>query len=202
MKSRIFVVLLLSTVLIPFAAAQKTKSNSIAQGAPTANQTASASKSTTATGKEPLQPTKVTSLELLGFQRDAKDAPVHASAIAFQLKGCADKGYDFKYCDYVHEQDETLRLIFWRDELETPQYSFGVKRYSIVLKELSAKYGSPRTLTDPHDPAFKIGDEWGGISEGASLSLVERARHTGGVATLHFTNGKYKEYTKKASPLP
>jgi len=100
MKSRIFVILLLCMVFEPFGFAQQT--NSSAPAAPSADQTASR--------KEPLQPAKVTSLELLGFQRCAKDAPVHA--IAFQLKGCEDKGYDFKYCDYVREQDETLRLIF------------------------------------------------------------------------------------------
>jgi OOP family OmpA-OmpF porin len=55
MKNRIFITLLLSTVLALPAFAQQTNSNSSAQPAATADQTAPASQPVTATGKEPLQ---------------------------------------------------------------------------------------------------------------------------------------------------
>jgi outer membrane protein OmpA-like peptidoglycan-associated protein len=57
MKNLIFVVLLLSTVIALSAFAQQTKSNSSAQPAASANQTAPASQSPTATGQEPLRVT-------------------------------------------------------------------------------------------------------------------------------------------------
>lgn len=56
MKNHIFTTLLLSTVLALPAFAQQTNSNSSAQPAVSADQTAPASQPVTATGKEPLQP--------------------------------------------------------------------------------------------------------------------------------------------------
>lgn len=56
MKNRIFITLLLSTVLALPAFAQQTNSNSSAQPAVSSDQTAPASQPVTATGKEPLQP--------------------------------------------------------------------------------------------------------------------------------------------------
>jgi len=55
MKNRIFITLLLSTVLVLPAFAQQTSSNSSAQPAASANQTAPASQPVTATGNESLQ---------------------------------------------------------------------------------------------------------------------------------------------------
>ena len=56
MKNRIFITLLLSTVLALSAFAQQTSSNSSAQPTASANQTAPASQPATAAGKEPSQP--------------------------------------------------------------------------------------------------------------------------------------------------
>ena len=58
MNNRIFITLLLSTVLALPAFAQQTNSNSSAQPAASADQTAPPSQPVTATGKEPLQPRK------------------------------------------------------------------------------------------------------------------------------------------------
>jgi outer membrane protein OmpA-like peptidoglycan-associated protein len=57
MKDRISIALLLSTGLVLSAIAQQTNSNSSAQSAASANQTAPVSQPVTATGKGPLQPT-------------------------------------------------------------------------------------------------------------------------------------------------
>jgi hypothetical protein len=143
---------------------------------------------------------KTSSIELLGFQRNTKDAGVHAAAIGFRLKGCEDKGDGFRYCNYVRARDETLSLIFWRDELQSVEYDFGISRYSGFFKELSSKYGSPKTIYVQSDPTTKLSDGWGSVPEGADLSLIERADHTGGVATLSFHGGKFDEYMKTAFP--
>ena len=140
------------------------------------------------------------SIALLGFQQSTHDAGLHTTAIGFRLKGCEDKGDDFRYCHYVRQQDETLSLIFWRDELQTVEYDFGIRRYDSLRKELSKEYGKPQPVYEPHDPASKLSDNWS--SEGGTLSLIEVADHSGGVATLTFRGGKFDEYTKKAYPIP
>jgi hypothetical protein len=155
---------------------------------------------------------------LLGFQcgMNPVDAKATASSIGFRLEACKKPseqwGYtkdanplllegddDWRYCRYVRQADEVLSLNFWRDELEMVDYQFGIRRYNSLSKELSARYGRPRVLAEPHDPTSKLSDEWGGISEEASLSLIERADHSGGVATLHSNGGKYDEYIRKAT---
>jgi hypothetical protein len=143
---------------------------------------------------------KVSSIELLGFQQNTKDAGVHATALGFRLKGCEVKGDGFRYCNYVQARDETLSLIFWREELETVEYNFGIGRYDRLLKELSSKYGSPKTVYVQGDPTTKLSDGWGSVPEGAYLSVIERADHTGGVATLDFHGGKFDEHMKTAFP--
>lgn len=145
----------------------------------------------------PLGALRGSSIELLGFKKGLKDAGVHASAIAFRMTGCEDKGDDFKYCHYVREQDEALTLILWRDELETVDYEVGIKRYNGLFKELSSKYGTPRQSDE-----FPNGGNWGSHSEGAMLSLIQRADLTGGSASLHFSGGKFDDYMKTAYPLP
>ncbi|MFZ0957425.1 MAG: hypothetical protein WAN60_13845 [Candidatus Sulfotelmatobacter sp.] len=133
---------------------------------------------------------------LLGLQGGAKDAGVHASAMAFRLKDCEDKGDGFRDCHYVRDQDEKLLLIFWRDELETVEYEFGIGRYDGILKELSEKYGKPRRGDDASD------GYWGSYSEKVTLSLIERSDHTGGVASLHFNGGDLDKYMKEVYPTP
>jgi len=139
-------------------------------------------------------------IALLGFQQGTRDAGLHTTAIGFRLKGCEDKGDDFRYCHYAREQDETLSLIFWRDELQTIEYDFGIRRYDSLRKELSAKYGKPQAVYEPHDPTSKLSDDW--ISEGGDISLIEVADRSGGVATLSFRGGKFDEFMKKTYPIP
>lgn len=139
---------------------------------------------------------KVSSIELLGFQPGAKGSGVHASAITFRLGGCEDKGDDFKYCHYVRDKDEKLLLIFWRDELETVEYECGIERYRSLFKDVSARYGAPRQSDDRSD------GYWGSYSEGAILSLIERADHSGGTAQLTLHGGELDEHMKTAFPIP
>jgi hypothetical protein len=93
-------------------------------------------------------------------------------------------------------RDEKLLLILWRDELETAEYEFGTRRYDGVLKELSAKYGKPRKSDNAND------GYWGSYSEKVTLSLIERADRTGGVASLYFNGGELDAYMKKNYPTP
>jgi len=150
----------------------------------------------------PSSTAKASNVGLLGFQRDTHDAGVHAASIGFRLKGCEDKGDEFRYCNYVRQPDETLLVILWRDELETIEYDFGIKRYNGLRNDLLAKYGSQRTVYEPHDPSSKLSDEWASIPEGETVSLIERADHKGGSATLHFSGGKLDEYMRSAYPGP
>jgi hypothetical protein len=155
----------------------------------------------------PISRSKRSDMDLLGFYGGMTfaDAGVKASKTGFQSKGCkhpsevfpnspvGNNDEDFRYCYFFRGSDEALTINFWRDELEVADYRFGIRRYEDLLKELSTKYGNPRSSSE--DPNWK---GWGSIVS-TELDIDKTADQTEGFASLTFNGGQFGDQMKAIS---
>lgn len=158
----------------------------------------------------PAPSTERSDMDLLGFYGGMTFAGsgVNASSAGFQSKGCkhpsdvfrnspVGNDEDFRYCYLFRDPDEALTLNFYRDELVAVDYHFGASRYDGLLRELSAKYGNPRTSTD--------NDNWRGWGSAAStmLDIDKTTDHTEGFSDLTFNRGQPMNASARvANPEP
>jgi hypothetical protein len=74
-----------------------------------------------------------------------------------------------------------MDVSFYHGHLQRLDYSFKVERYDEILSEIRRVNGTPRLSDD--DPAHR---EWGGVSDGWSISMLKTADGIDGVAMAHF----------------
>jgi hypothetical protein len=84
-------------------------------------------------------------------------------------------------CQFDDANGRSIEVVFHHGWLHEVSYTFPISKYNPILNDLTKKFGSPRVVTDPHDPSYVVSKDWGSLMRD-NISLIRQ--YGGKTATL------------------
>lgn len=137
---------------------------------------------------------------VLGFR--AGDSVDGATEAAFALgmkglskRGCANREYsgnvdrDYVDCEFSGDSPNSMELSFFQLKLQKIEYQFSSGRYGVIHEEIEKSFGKPRSGVDSRTGA-DMGDQWGGYTDGFSVTVTKPYDEGSGSALIVFSPKK------------